>query len=229
MSRAASAANSKVLTQIDYQLKDYAKVIEYGKSALRARPADPDLIAVPRPGVLPHEGLPEQPQVMDGRRRQARSAAASRRANRIYRIHPRRLPALKDDACVDRAVRKAGRSTIRSPSTGRTWSTRCFNDKQEHDKQLLNIMRLATHVGAMNEPLKFDGDGAARDRARACRARRSRSSKKGINKKCIKSTRDRRARQDAPGGCQAAAAAATSRRCDKQDASARAKPPAMPT
>ena len=85
---------------------------------------------------------------MEERGRQAGSRA-SRRVSRTFASSTAPALRMNDDACVRPASsRKLVSVTTRSPSTGRTWSTRYSTTKKSTDKQQLNVVRLRDRTSA---------------------------------------------------------------------------------
>ena len=63
--------------------------------------------------------------------------------------------AMGDDACETEQFEKLVKHYPK-PEYWQNLVNVLFNDKKSTDKQQLNVMRLATHVGAVSEPLKFE-------------------------------------------------------------------------
>jgi tetratricopeptide (TPR) repeat protein len=62
---------------------------------------------------------------------------------------------MKDEECQTAAFEKLVRYYPK-PEYWENLVNTLFNDRKSTDKQQLNIMRLATHVGAIKEPLKYE-------------------------------------------------------------------------
>ncbi len=115
---------TKVLMQLAYQGKNYAKAVEYGKLAVQAQSRRPGDDQLPRQCLLPDRRQPERARDdgrlhrQDGSHRQgSRRAGLSHPADRVSAPQGRQLR--------HRADREAGRALSETRPTGRISSTRC--------------------------------------------------------------------------------------------------------
>ena len=111
-------ARLKMLLQIAYQTKDYAKVIALGNQYLETNP-DPEIGAYVGNAYYATDDFPNTRKVMADV--VAKQEAAGKTPDELtYRILQGACIKLKDNACVTEHARKACRRIIRSPPIGRT-------------------------------------------------------------------------------------------------------------
>ena len=143
----------KLLTKIYYQLDDHAKVIEHGTKALEMT-GDPDLPLYLGQAYYLMKDYPNSRKVMEGVVAKLEEQGKPPGEQNLRLIHGA-CRSMGDDACETLQFEKLVKFYPK-PEYWQNLVNTLFNDKKSTDKQQLNVMRLATHVGAVSEPLKFE-------------------------------------------------------------------------
>jgi tetratricopeptide (TPR) repeat protein len=143
----------KLLTKIYYQLDDHAKVIEHGTKALEMT-ADPDLPLYLGQAYYLTKDYPNSRKVMEGVVAKLEEQGKPPGEQNLRLIHGA-CRAMDDEACETMQFEKLVKFYPK-PEYWQNLVNTLFNDKKSTDKQQLHVMRLATHVGAISEPLKFE-------------------------------------------------------------------------
>jgi len=143
---------SKVLMQLAYQGKNYAKAVEYGKLAVQLNPTDPELV-----NYLGNAYF----QIDDNQNARVTmtdyigklEGAGKIPEEQAYRILQTACLRLKDENCVTEQIEKL----VANYPKPAYW-TDLINSLlrvSKSDNELLNIMRLADGAGVMNEPSHY--------------------------------------------------------------------------
>ncbi len=143
----------KLITKIYYQLDDHAKVIEHGTKALEMT-GDPDLPLYLGQAYYLMKDYPNSRKVMEGVVAKLEEQGKPPGEQNLRLIHGA-CRSMGDDACETLQFEKLVKFYPK-PEYWQNLVNTLFNDKKSTDKQQLNVMRLATHVGAVSEPLKFE-------------------------------------------------------------------------
>ena len=143
----------KLMTKIYYQLDDHAKVIEHGTRAL-AMTNDPDLPLYLGQAYYLQKDFPNSRKVMEGVVAKLEEQGKPPGEQNLRLIHGA-CRSMGDDACETAQFEKLVKYYPK-PEYWQNLVNTLFNDKKSTDKQQLHVMRLATHVGAVTEPLKFE-------------------------------------------------------------------------
>jgi tetratricopeptide (TPR) repeat protein len=143
----------KLLTKIYYQLDDYPKVIETGTRSLAIAP-EADLSLIVGQAYYITKDFENARKVMDGvvAKLEAEGKAPDEQTLRL--IHGSCI-SLRDDACATTQYEKLVKFYPK-PEYWQNLVNTLFNDKKSTDKHQVNVMRLAMHVNAINEPSKFE-------------------------------------------------------------------------
>ena len=143
----------KLITKIYYQLDDHAKVIEHGTKALEMT-GDPDLPLYLGQAYYLMKDYPNSRKVMEGVVAKLEDQGKPPGEQNLRLIHGA-CRSMGDEACETAQFEKLVKFYPK-PEYWQNLVNTLFNDKKSTDKQQLNVMRLATHVGAVSEPLKFE-------------------------------------------------------------------------
>lgn len=143
----------RLMTKIYYQLDNYPKVIEHGTKALAAT-GDPDLSLYLGQAYYLSKDYSNSRKVMEGVVAKLEEQGKPPGEQNLRLIHGACV-SLDDEACQTTQFEKLVRHYPK-PEYWENLVNTLFNDKKSTDKQQLNIMRLATHVGAVKEPLKYE-------------------------------------------------------------------------
>jgi tetratricopeptide (TPR) repeat protein len=143
----------KLITKIYYQLDDHAKVIEHGTKALEMT-GDPDLPLYLGQAYYLQKDYPNSRKVMEGVVAKLEDQGKPPGEQNLRLIHGA-CHSMGDEACETLQFEKLVKFYPK-PEYWQNLVNTLFNDKKSTDKQQLNVMRLATHVGAVSEPLKFE-------------------------------------------------------------------------
>jgi len=143
----------RLMTKIYYQLDNYPKVIEHGTKALAAT-GDPDLTLYLGQAYYLSKDYANSRKVMEGVVAKLEEQGKPPGEQNLRLIHGSCV-SMDDQACQTGVFEKLVRYYPK-PEYWENLVNTLFNDKKSTDKQQLNIMRLATHVGAVKEPLKYE-------------------------------------------------------------------------
>jgi tetratricopeptide (TPR) repeat protein len=143
----------RLMTKIYYQLDNYPKVIEHGTKALAAT-GDQDLSLYLGQAYYLSKDYANSRKVMEGVVAKLEEQGKPPGEQNLRLIHGACV-SLDDEACQTTQFEKLVRYYPK-PEYWENLVNTLFNDKKSTDKQQLNIMRLATHVGAVKEPLKYE-------------------------------------------------------------------------
>jgi tetratricopeptide (TPR) repeat protein len=143
----------KLMTKIYYQLDDYPKVIETGTRSLAIAP-DADLTLYLGQSYYLTKDFANARKVMDGVVGQLEAEGKPPGEQNLRLIHGSCV-SLGDDDCATLQYEKLVKFYPKSEYWQNLVNT-LFNDKKSTDKHQLNVMRLAMHVKAINEPSKFE-------------------------------------------------------------------------
>jgi tetratricopeptide (TPR) repeat protein len=143
----------KLMTKIYYQLDDYPKVIEIGNRAFAAT-GDADLSLYLGQAYYLSKDFANSRKVMEGVVAKLEEQGKPPGEQNLRLIHGACV-SLDDQECQTTVFEKLVRHHPK-PEYWQNLVNTLFNDKKSTDKQQLNVMRLATHVGAVSEPLKFE-------------------------------------------------------------------------
>jgi tetratricopeptide (TPR) repeat protein len=143
----------KLMAKIYYQLDDYPKVIEVGNRALTMS-ADADLPLLIGQAYYVVKDYENSRRVMDGVVTRLEEQGKPPGEQNLRLIHGACV-SLGDDACATRQFEKLVQFYPK-PEYWQNLVNTLFNDKKSTDKHQINVMRLAMHVGAINEPTKFE-------------------------------------------------------------------------
>jgi tetratricopeptide (TPR) repeat protein len=143
----------RLMTKIYYQLDNDAKVIEHGTKAVTMT-GDPDLPLYLGQAYYRMKDYANSRKVMEGVVAKLEEQGKPPGEQNLRLIHGACV-SLDDEACQTTQFEKLVRHYPK-PEYWENLVNTLFNDKKSTDKQQLNIMRLATHVGAVKEPLKYE-------------------------------------------------------------------------
>jgi tetratricopeptide (TPR) repeat protein len=143
----------KLMAKIYYQLDDHPKVIETGKRSLAIAP-DADLTLFLGQSYYLTKDYENSRKVMDGVVAKLESEGKPPGEQNLRLIHGSCV-SLGDDACATTQYEKLVKFYAK-PEYWQNLVNTLFNDKKSTDKHQLNVMRLAMHVKAINEPSKFE-------------------------------------------------------------------------
>jgi len=143
----------RLMTKIYYQLDNYPKVIEHGTRALAAT-GDPDLSLYLGQAYYLSKDFANSRKVMETVVAKLEEQGKPPGEQNLRLIHGACV-SMDDQACQTTMFEKLVRHYPK-PEYWENLVNTLFNDKKSTDKQQLNIMRLASHVGAVKEPLKFE-------------------------------------------------------------------------
>jgi len=143
----------KLMTKIYYQLDNHAKVIEHGTKALAAT-GDPDLPLYIGQSYYLLKDYPNSRKVMEGVVMKLEEQGKPPGEQNLRLIHGA-CRSMGDQECETAQFEKLVKYYPK-PEYWQNLVNTLFNDRKSTDKQQLNVMRLATHVGAVSEPLKFE-------------------------------------------------------------------------
>jgi tetratricopeptide (TPR) repeat protein len=143
----------KLMAKIYYQLDDYPKVIETGSRSLAIAP-DADLTLYLGQAHYLTKDYENARKVMDGVVAKLEAEGKPPGEQNLRLIHGSCV-SLGDDACSTLQYEKLVKFYPK-PEYWQNLVNTLFNDKKSTDKHQLNIMRLAMHVKAINEPSKFE-------------------------------------------------------------------------
>jgi len=220
MNEADKAGRNKILMQMTYQLKDYAKAIAYGNAANKLLVGDPDVgLYLGNAYYLSNDYQNARSVVSELITRQETNGKVP--DEQSYRILQSACLKMKDDACVVEQIEKLVR----------------YHPKPEHwvdlvnsllrvaksEKEILNVLRLADGVDVMNTPPQFI-EMAQLSMAQGLPGEAQAILEKGTQKKIFESAAREREHATRLIGEAKQAAALDKSTLDKQDASARAKP-----
>jgi tetratricopeptide (TPR) repeat protein len=143
----------KLMAKIYYQLDDYPKVIETASRSLAIAP-DADLTLYLGQAYYLTKDYENARKVMDGVVAKLEAEGKPPGEQNLRLIHGSCV-SLGDDACATLQYEKLVKFYPK-PEYWQNLVNTLFNDKKSTDKHQLNIMRLAMHVKAINEPSKFE-------------------------------------------------------------------------
>ena len=153
MSEPERADFLRLMTKIYYQLDDYPKVIETGNRSIAITP-DADLTLYLGQSYYLTKDFANSRKVMDGVVAKLEAKGKPPGEQNLRLIHGSCV-SLGDDACSTTQYEKLVQFYPK-PEYWQNLVNTLFNDKKSTDKQQLNVMRLATHVNAINEPSKYE-------------------------------------------------------------------------
>jgi tetratricopeptide (TPR) repeat protein len=139
---------SKVLLQLAYQAKDYPKAVEYGKLAVQLNPSDPEMINWLGNSYFQMDDN-QNARVTMAEYISKMEAGSKPPEEQSYRILQTACLRLKDDACVVEQIEKLV-AHYPKPAYWQDLINSLLRVSKS-DNELLNILRLADGVGAMNE------------------------------------------------------------------------------
>jgi tetratricopeptide (TPR) repeat protein len=145
------AARGKLLMQLAYQIKDYPKAIEYGKSA-QALNDDPEIgVYLANAYYITNDYANTKTVSTDTVKKL--EAAGKVPDETLYRILESACVHLKDNPCIAEQIENL---VVHYPKPA-YWLdlTNSLLRVSTNDKELLNILRLADGANAMNEPSHF--------------------------------------------------------------------------
>ena len=139
---------SKVLLQLAYQNKDYAKAVEYGKLAVKLNPSEPEMINWLANSYFQLDDN-QNARVTMADYISKMEAGSKPPDEQSYRILQTACLRLKDDACVTEQIEKL----VTNYPKPAYWQdlVNSLLRVSKSDAELLNILRLADGVGAMDE------------------------------------------------------------------------------
>ncbi len=142
------ALRAKVLLQLAYQGKDYAKAVEYGKLAVKLNPSEPEMINWLANSYFQLDDN-QNARVTMADYISKMEAGSKPPDEQSYRILQTACLRLKDDACVVEQIEKL---VTRYPKPA-YWQdlVNSLLRVSKSDGELLNILRLADGVGAMDQ------------------------------------------------------------------------------
>ena len=143
----------KLMAKIYYQLDDFPKVIETASRSLAIAP-DADLTLYLGQAYYLTKDYENARKVMDGVVAKLEAEGKPPGEQNLRLIHGSCV-SLGDDACATLQYEKLVKFYPK-PEYWQNLVNTLFNDKKSTDKHQLNIMRLAMHVKAINEPSKFE-------------------------------------------------------------------------
>ena len=211
---------SKVLLQLAYQGKDYPKAIEYGKLAVKLNPSDPEMINWLGNSYFQLDDNQNARVTMTDYISKM-EAGSKPPDEQSYRILQTACLRLKDDACVVEQIEKLV-AHYPKPAYWQDLINSLLRVSKS-DNELLNILRLADGVGAMNEASYYT-EMAQLAMAQGLPGEAQSIIEKGIQNGVLK---DAQREKEHAGRILADAKQAVTldkSTLDKQDASARAKP-----
>jgi hypothetical protein len=139
---------SKVLLQLAYQGKDYAKAVEYGKLAVKLNPSEPEMVNWLANSYFQLDDNQNARVTMTDYISKM-EAGSKPPDEQSYRILQTACLRLKDDACVVEQIEKL----VKHYPKAAYWQDliNSLLRVSKSDNELINILRLADGVGAMNE------------------------------------------------------------------------------
>jgi len=139
---------AKVLLQLAYQAKDYAKAVEYGKLAVKLNPSEPEMINWLGNAYFQLDDN-QNARVTMADYISKMEAGSKPPDEQSYRILQTACLRLKDDACVVEQIEKL----VTHYPKAAYWQdlVNSLLRTSKSDSELLNILRLADGVGAMDE------------------------------------------------------------------------------
>jgi len=143
----------KLLTKIYYQLDNHPKVIEHGTKALAAT-GDPDLTLYLGQSYYLIKDYPNSRKTMETVVAKLEEQGKPPGEQNLRLIHGA-CRSMGDTECETAQFEKLVKYYPK-PEYWQNLVNTLFNDRKSTDKQQLHVMRLATHVGAVSEPLKFE-------------------------------------------------------------------------
>jgi TolA-binding protein len=216
MPEADRPARLKLLLQLAYQAKDYPKAIEYGKKAYES--GDPELgIYLGNAYYIQNDYENTRATMADVIKKLESSGKTPDES--AYRILQSACLQLKDDGCVVEQIEKL----VHHYPKPKYWidMTDALLRASKSDKELLNILRLADGVGAMQEAPQYI-EMAQLAMAQGLPGEAQATIEKGQAKGAFSAARDKDHATRIMGEAKTAVANDKST-LDKQDASARAK------
>jgi hypothetical protein len=216
MPEADRPARLKLLLQLAYQAKDYPKAIEYGKKAYES--GDPELgIYLGNAYYIQNDFENTRATMADVIKKLESSGKTPDES--AYRILQSACLQLKDDGCVVEQIEKL----VQHYPKPKYWidMTDALLRASKSDKELLNILRLADGVGAMQEAPQYI-EMAQLAMAQGLPGEAQAAIEKGQAKGAFTTARDKDHATRIMGEAKTAVANDKST-LDKQDASARAK------
>jgi hypothetical protein len=216
MPEADRPARLKLLLQLAYQAKDYPKAIEYGKKAYES--GDPELgIYLGNAYYIQNDYENTRATMADVIKKLESSGKTPDES--AYRILQSACLQLKDDGCVVEQIEKL----VQHYPKPKYWidMTDALLRASKSDKELLNILRLADGVGAMQEAPQYI-EMAQLAMAQGLPGEAQATIEKGQAKGAFSAARDKDHATRIMGEAKTAVANDKST-LDKQDASARAK------
>ncbi len=144
-------SRAKVLMQLSYQGKDYAKAIEYGKRANELRP-DPELgVYIANAYYITNDY--ENTKIVSAEAVKAMEASGKVPEENLYRILESACVHLKDNACIAEQIEKL----VQHYPKPDYWKdlTNSLLRVSSNDKEILNILRLADGADALSEAAQF--------------------------------------------------------------------------
>jgi tetratricopeptide (TPR) repeat protein len=142
-----------LMTKIYYQLDDHTKVIEHGTRAL-AMTNNPDLPLYLGQAYYLQKDFANSRKVMEGVVTKLEGEGKPPGEQNVRLIHGA-CRSMGDTDCETAQFERLVKYYPK-PEYWQNLVNTLFNDKKSTDKQQLHVMRLATHVGAVTEPLKFE-------------------------------------------------------------------------
>lgn len=220
MDDADKPARNKLLMQMTYQNKDYAKAIEYGKTANELVVGDPDVgLYLGNAYYLVDDFANARKTVEDLITRLESNGKVP--DEQTYRILQSACLKMKDDGCVYEQIEKL----VRHHPKPEYWIdlTNSLLRVTRGDREVLNVLRLADGVDVMNTPAQYV-EYAQLSMAQGLPGEAQFILEKGMSKNVFDS--DPREKDRATRLISEAKQAATLDKStlDKQDANARAKP-----
>ena len=148
MAEDAKPLRSKVLLQLAYQGKDYAKAVEYGKLAVKLNPSEPEMINWLANSYFQLDDN-QNARVTMADYISKMEAGSKPPDEQSYRILQTACLRLKDDACVVEQIEKLV-AHYPKPVYWQDLINSLLRTSKS-DNELLNILRLADGAGAMDE------------------------------------------------------------------------------
>jgi tetratricopeptide (TPR) repeat protein len=208
----------KVLTQVYYQIKNYTKVIEYGNRAMKAGADDDLALFVGQAYYITNDNKSALRVMSDVVAADEQRGKAP--GEQTLLIIQSACSKLGDNACVTKQFEKL----VSHYPKPEYWKNLVFSlmAGDSNDKQLLNVMRLATFVDVMQQPEQYT-EMAQLALEQGLPGEAQAVLEQGFAKGIFKEARDkdRNQRLLASAKTQAAPDKAS---LDKQDAAAKAKP-----
>jgi tetratricopeptide (TPR) repeat protein len=208
----------KALTQLNYQIKNYPKVIDYGNRALKAG-ADDDLAVFVGQAYYITNDYKNTLRVMNDIVTQQEAKGQTPKEQTLQIIQSACLK-LEDNACVTKQFEKL----VSHYPKNEYWQNLVFSlmNGDSNDKQLLNIMRLAVGVDVMKQPSQYT-EMAQLALEQGLPGEAQAVLEAGFAKGVFKDAREKDRNQRLLDSAKKAAALDRSS-LDKQDAAAKAKP-----